>query len=167
MVDKPLWGDGTFEFARWETPFENTDVEVMEIAWGGGPLWHEDHKPQWAGRSLFKSPFDTRLTLVVRVHESNADEPGYPNDPLYFVTFQDVSAFRVLDEGGLLEFWRQTESLGRSGGTTFRVRNHQWSRESLLAFLPGDEDGWSYVIATGGECVEVVARDTPEIAPAS
>ena len=161
MVDKPLWGDGTFEFARWETPFQTPQMlrswRSPGVAALSGTKTTSRSGPD---ASLFKSPFDTELSIILRVHESNADEPGYPNDPLYFVTFQDVSAFRVLDEGGLLEFWRQTESLGRSGGTAFRVRNRRWSRESLLAFLPGDEDGSSYVIATsrrvrGGSC----ARD--------
>jgi hypothetical protein len=36
---------------------------------------------------------------------------------------------------------------GRPGQTTFRVRNHDWSKEGLLPWLHGTEEGWSYVIA--------------------
>jgi hypothetical protein len=64
----------------------------------------------------------------------------------------------------LSEFWHQTKVLGgRPGQTTFRVRNHDWSKEGLLPWLHGTEEGWSYVIATSGDCVEVVSSDPPVI----
>ena len=161
-----MWGDGSFEFGRWETPFENTDVELMEIAWGGGPLWRKEHRRGWARRSLLKSPYDARLTVLVRIHETNADESGYVADPLYRVSFVDVAAFRVLDEGGLSDFWHHTKVLGgRPGQSTFRVRNHDWFKESLLPWIHGSQDGWSFVVATTGDCIEVVALEPPEIAP--
>lgn len=160
------FGNGTFEFGRWETPFENADVELMEIAWGHGPGWPDEHRARWSNRTLFKSPYESVLTILVRVHESNLDEAGYPGDPLYRVTCEPVEAFRVLDEGGLSDFWHQTKVLGgRPGETTFRVRNHEWFHESVLPWIDGTEDGWSYVIATTGDCIEVVSRDPPEIRP--
>jgi hypothetical protein len=74
--------------------------------------------------------------------------------------FQQVSAFRVLDEHGLMEFWGETT---RQGGmpaqSTFRVRNHGWTKESMLSFLP--TDGWSYVVATDFDCVEIVSANPP------
>ena len=80
------------------------------------------------------------------------------------MTFSEVSAFRALDEGGLPEFWWETKARGgRPGLTTFRVRNHAWSHESFLSFFHGTAEGWSHVIATDGLCVEVVARNPPEI----
>ena len=64
----------------------------------------------------------------------------------------------------LSEFWHQTKVLGgRPGQTTFRVRNHDWSKEGLLAWLRGTEEGWSYVIATSGDRVEIVSSDPPVI----
>lgn len=141
-MTKPDFGDGKFEFGRWETPFENTSVDVIDLAWGAGPLW----------------------PLVVRVQVAGSDEATQADDPLCRVTFSEVSAFRALDEGGLPEFWWETKARGgRPGLTTFRVRNHAWSHESFLSFFHGTAEGWSHVIATDGLCVEVVARNPPEI----
>jgi hypothetical protein len=105
----------------------------MEIARGYGPMTRKEDEAEWEARSLLRSPFEATLVLLVRIHQTNAGEPGYFDDPLYRVTFQEASAFRVLDEGGLSEFWHQTKPLGgRPGQTTFRVRNHDWFSESLL-----------------------------------
>jgi hypothetical protein len=82
---------------------------------------------------------------------------------VYRLSFDTVSAYRVLDEHGLMQFWQKTEELGgRPGQTTFRVRNHLWSEESPLSFL-GTQDGWSFVIATDDDCIEIVARTPPAI----
>jgi hypothetical protein len=162
--DEPQWGDGTFEFGRWETPFENADVELMEVVRGYGPLTRKDDEAAWERRSLLKSPCEATLVVLVRIHQTNGGQPGYFDDPLYRVSFQDASAFRVLDEGGLSEFWYQTKKLGgRPGQTTFRVRNHEWFTESLLPWIHGTEEGWSYVIATSDDCIEVVAAAPPVI----
>jgi hypothetical protein len=70
---------------------------------------------------------------------------------------------RLLDEGGLLEFWEKTKELGgRPGKTTFRVRNHAWTDESFVSFL-ATNDGWSFVIASDNECLEVLSANPPTI----
>jgi hypothetical protein len=136
--EKPIWGDGNLEFARWETPFENDVVWVKDVAWRSGT-------PQ--------------LVVVVEV-EPSTDGGLDAAARTYGVVFErGVSAFRLLDEGGLLELWG---SGAWSGARTFRVRNHAWTRESLLSFTPVP-DGWSYVIATHAECVEVIAPGPPQI----
>lgn len=87
----------------------------------------------------------------------------YESDKIYRVTFDAISAVRLLDEGGLLEFWGKTAEFGsRPGRTTFRVRNHGWTKESPISFLCSD--GWSFVIASQNECLEVVSTDPPKIA---
>jgi hypothetical protein len=74
----------------------------------------------------------------------------------------DVIAFRVLDEHGLDEFWEKTTELGgRPGRTTFRVRNHLWTKESPLSFL--GTDGWSFVLVTNSDCIEVVCKAPPVV----
>ncbi|HEX4739102.1 MAG TPA: hypothetical protein VH331_16240 [Allosphingosinicella sp.] len=73
-------------------------------------------------------------------------------------------AFRVLDEHGLVELWHAMNEQRRPvGSSTFMVRNHGWSRESELSFMHGTRDGYSYIIATRLECLEIVAIDTPVI----
>jgi len=162
MADKPLWGDGAIEFGRWETPFENDTVWLVELTWGGGTSWSDEERPQWTNRSLHKSPYDAVLVVLVTVHPPDQIRSDPAHDPLYRVSFDSVRAFRVLDEGGLPDFGYPDAQGRLPPGTTFRVRNHTWSKESLLAFLWAD-DGWSYAITTGGDCIEVVAADPPVI----
>ena len=118
-------------FARWQTPFENAEVELMDVAYGE----------------------DRSLAFGIRVAGSGTR---------YRVRFADVDAFRVLDESGLTELWDATAKAGgRPGGATFRVRNHGWTTESPLVFL--SSDGWSHIVATGDDCIEIAARTEPEI----
>jgi len=79
-------------------------------------------------------------------------------------TFKKVNAFRVLDEGGLLEVWEASSKKPRPAGTTFRVRGHGWQGESVLAWVHGtDKEHYSFMIATGWECLEVVAFEEPAV----
>ncbi len=77
--------------------------------------------------------------------------------------FADVEAFRVLDEGGLTQLWAASSDKARPGRTTFRVRGHKWTSESEIVFHLGTSEGWSYVIATGDDCIEVLTRSEPLI----
>lgn len=96
---------------------------------------------------------DQSLAFDIRVPDSGAT---------YRVRFEKVSAFRVLDESGLTEIWDRTGTGGgRPGSATFRVRNHRWTRESPLVFLASD--GWSHVVASDDDCIEIVAGTEPEI----
>jgi hypothetical protein len=132
------FGDGKFAFSSWPTPFENAKIELRRVT----------YRP----RSL-SALDDDDLIISVGVRDANL---------VYRLTFRVVTAFRVLDEGGLVQLWAKTEEMGgRPGRTTFRVRNHHWSKESIVSFLP--TDGWSYLIASDDECVEIVTRIPPTI----
>lgn len=138
----PAFGSGTFEFGAWATPFSDATVEILEVAYA----------PRRGGRA----PQDA--DLVARVHDRDADR-------VYRLVFPSIAAMRLVDEGGLLELWRMTATLGgRPGRTTFRVRNHAWTDESVLAFV--GTDGWSFVIATEDMCLEVVTATAPTITAA-
>lgn len=129
------FGSGEFEFGEWTTPFTDAAVEILEVAYGA----HEQNGSE----------------LMVRIHARDADT-------IYRLVFPTIAAVRLLDEGGLLEFWQKTTELGgRPGRTTFRVRNHAWTRESAVSFLASD--GWSFVIASDNECLEVVSVTVPTI----
>lgn len=123
--------DAAFAFLAWETPFENSTIDLI------GAEFSED----------------ATLTFRVRVRETGS---------IYRVSFAHVSAFRVLDEHGLLEIWKKTKEMGgRPGSTTFRIRNHLWTKESPISFLASD--GWSYVAASDDYCIEAVAGNMPTI----
>lgn len=129
------FGSGEFEFGEWTTPFTDAAVEILEIAYAP----HEQDGSE----------------LVARVYARDADT-------IYRLVFPTIAAMRLLDEGGLLELWQKTTELGgRPGPTTFRVRNHAWTHESVVSFL--ESDGWSFVIASDDECLEVVSVTAPTI----
>ncbi len=140
------FGSGAFAFAEWRTPFTNAPVAILDVRYA----------PRGTEARRIAHPADQDghdLVARVRIRDTQA---------IYRVTFTDIAAMRLLDEGGLLEFWQKTEARGgRPGRTTFRVRNHAWTRESVISFLPSD--GWSYVIASDDECLEVVSAAVPQV----
>ena len=130
-----MFGSGEFEFGEWVTPFTDAAVDILEVKYGGHGQGGSE--------------------LVVRLHARD-------ENATYRLVFPTIAAVRLLDESGLLEFWQKTSDLGgRPGRTTFRVRNHAWTRESPLSFQP--TDGWSFVIASDNECLEVVSVAAPAI----
>jgi len=93
------------------------------------------------------------LSFRVRVYETGAT---------CRLIFEDISAFRVLDEHGLLEIWQETRRQGCwPGDTTFRVRNHGWRKESSVSLAT--TSGWSYVAASDDYFIEVVSAVAPTI----
>ena len=164
MSDNAMWGDGTIEFSRWETPFENDGkfVDIGEIVHGPEelPNWVWDPPP-----SLLKNPAEASLIALVDVQKRQ----GFAPPVVYKVVFEGVRSFRVVDESALQEFWGAMGDKGLLLGTplrppaTFRVRNHVWSRDAVFSFMRETDDGWSYVIATDNQCLEVLALEPPDI----
>ena len=129
------FGTGEFEFGDWVTPFTDAEVDILDLAYAA------------TGQS--------GSALVVRVQLRGGER-------IYRLVFQTITALRLLDEGGLIAVWQKTAELGgRPGRTTFRVRNHAWTQESVIPFLASD--GWAYVIATDDDCLEVVSPSAPTI----
>jgi len=151
MAESPT--PGFIEFARWATEVENDDLTFAGISY-----FATDHV-------LFP---DLELAL-----------PGAPQNPEFdlVATFfsrekqaivrvlgQNVGAFRVLDEGGLVDLWVASKERPRPGRTTFRVRGHGWQQESELEWVMGaPPDGYSYMVATRWQCLEMICYDPPHI----
>lgn len=78
--------------------------------------------------------------------------------------FRDTRAFRILDEGGLLEMWEASDRVPRPAATTFRVRGHGWQNESPLVWaMLTDQEHYSYMIATDFFCLEVISGEIPDV----
>ncbi|MBP1859724.1 hypothetical protein [Rhizobium herbae] len=151
-ADPTLYGDGTFEFGEWVTPFSGSDVLVVEVGYAPDRLL-PDAARQVRPLSLFKD--GGQYALTIRLCDAYCDI-------VYRVCFESVAAFRVMDEIGLMQLWHKTRELGsRPARTSFRVRNHLWCEESPMAFF--QTDGWVYVIATANDCVEIVSSSIPDI----
>ena len=121
------------EFAPWPTVVENDQLALVAIALSE----------------------DRILTAVFSSKEKQANVE---------FTFDQVDAFRVLDENGLLELWAVSRERTRPAQTTFRVRGHMWQKESPLAWIHGAEEPYySYMVATGWDCLEVISINPPHI----
>ena len=143
------------ELGPWETPFADRRLAIVDVVYGNGGVEIVDHRRD---RRLRVPPSREVAESELRIRALALDDGS-----LYSVRFARVTAFRLLDEGGLLELWTATEALGgRPARTTFRARGHSWSRESPIPFEHAG--GWSYVLATDNECVEVLSDVAPAIA---
>jgi hypothetical protein len=141
------------EFADWPTVIENDRLELVELVYRG------------LGTCVELPPEEVRLEVRPRRvagPEFFAVFLSLDTRRLYRVSVDVPGAFRVLDEHGLTEIWNASSEQGsRPAGTTFRVRNHGWSRESELSFFMGAEEGFSYMVATDWDCLEIVCRTPP------
>ena len=147
------FGNGSVEFYRWKTPFENMGCEIIEVAFAPKLHWSKKSEPVYRGKSIIKSGFNADLISLIE------DQNGR----FYTIIFEKIVAMRLLDEAGLTEIWQASAQLGgRPGQTTFKVRNHAWTKESSLEFI--QTEGWSYIIATENDCLEIVSVSVPEIA---
>ncbi|KQY19797.1 hypothetical protein [Rhizobium sp. Root482] len=153
-TDPTVYGDESFEFREWVTPFSDLDVLVAEVGYAPDSLL-PDAAEKLRPLSLFKE--SGRNALTIRLCDNGKD-----SDVVYKVCFETAHAFRIMDEIGLMELWQQTKKLGgRPARTSFQVRNHLWCRESPMSFF--QTDGWAYVIASIGDCVEIVSPRPPVI----
>ena len=153
------------EFSDWETPFQNDEISILGVQYLGGGLDMKDYRAGFGFAA--EDRWDMAgYELIVHLCSWRRDEPWSASSTakIYALSFKWIGGFRVLDEVGLLELWEATaKSGGRPAHSTFRVRNHLWSRESPVPFLAVASDGWSFVVASGWDCIEVIARMEPEI----
>ena len=154
MLD--LTADGV-EFAPWSTIVENDDLHLGKVSFDVG------------------SPIVTYCQSGLSYALPPAGPPQHRELEATFVSidkgtvirfgFKDVIAFRVLDENGLLELWQASAATPRPAQTTFRARGHAWADESFLVFLDeGLKARYSYFVATGDLCLEVVCYSEPDVA---
>lgn len=159
MSDQPAVIDFTadgVQFAPWPIPVENDDLQLVSLNFGGSD---EISYPN-EGVSLGLPPDVTGVASQVLTASFFSREQR----AVVTFTFKKVNAFRVVDEGGLLELWEASSKAPRPASTTFRVRGHAWQSESVLAWVHGtDKEHYSFMIATGWECLEVVALEEPAV----
>jgi hypothetical protein len=146
-------------FSEWPTEVSDDDLTLVGITYGGSG-W-VDFPQEGFGLALPEpsSPPDGDLEALFISREKKA---------VVRFSFRNVQAFRVLDEGGLVELWHASQNTPRPANTTFKVRGHGWQAESALEWLMSTTDNFSYMIATSLLCLEVVCSTKPslELTPA-
>ena len=150
------------EFAEWQTGVENDDLVLARVNFDlGSPLFTLVQE----GLTFALPPDGSQRRHLLEATFISVDKRA-----IVRFGFPDVIAFRVLDEGGLLELWAASSANPRPARSTFRARGHQWASESPLTFLAeGDLPRFSYFVVTDTDCLEVVCINEPsvrEIGPA-
>ena len=144
------------EFADWITPFLKKEIYILSAAYSKNNefgLGIKREKHYLIENSHFQNPAFT--DLLVRVFCVDSEE-------VYRIQFDNVGGFRILDEHGLQGIIAAGQDKTEwPSFPTFRVRHNCWSSESPLSFHMGTTDGWSYMIMTGWDCVEVLTSTEP------
>lgn len=93
-------------------------------------------------------------TLRITLHFGDA--------PPCYLTFRDLSGFRVLREGDLLEYWGP----GRPEGWLWEVEAGGWrdSESQRSGFVSGDTKGIrEFLVAGDVDCISVLSSSLPEL----
>ena len=138
------------EVREWKTPFSKGDLHIVDLSWNGGHLsvdYAEGNRYELVG-----SKRHSIYSLIISLFHVETES-------IYDLKFRNVGVFRLLDESGLLELWKENEVSLNS----LLIKGHAWSKESPLTFLMGYEEGWSHLVATQDDCVEIVSDEHPEI----
>jgi hypothetical protein len=144
------------EFAPWSTCVETDDLHFFRLGFDlGSPLVTDFRRGLSYSLPSVSNP---------RAHELEATFISIDKGAEIRFAFDDVIAFRVLDENGLLELWEASAITPRPAETTFRARGHAWANESFLVFLgDGESPRFSYLVATSDLCLEVVCSREPKV----
>ena len=141
------------EFAAWPTDVENDDLTLVGVKYGGH-----------AAIDFVKDNHAIELTLDYADSQNELEATFISREKMAGVVFRfnDVSAYRVLDEHGLVDLWNASKKKPRPASTTFKVKGHLWQTESELSWIMGGCD-FSYMVATGWDCLEVISDSEPSV----
>ena len=142
------------EFAPWSTLVENDDLHLVSLRYGHAPQ-RVDFVSEGFSLELPVSK-DNKVGALEAVFLSREKRAAV------VFSFDDVSAFRVLDEHGLVDMWEASGKTARPAHTTFKVKGHKWQEESFLSWFMRDCE-YSFMVATGWDCLEVVAGTEPTV----
>lgn len=137
------------EFCKWETPLNSGDISILSVVYGCRDWDLSSHNVRYEYQD---SRLSGDVALIVTVFHDITES-------VYEVQFRKIGGHRVLDEHGLLDMW----DVSNPRENCFKVRKHQWANESPLSFELNTIGGWSYVMATDFECVEVLTDAEPKI----
>ena len=150
---KSEWTVDSIEFAPWETTVADDELALASLSYVGTT-------------KVAYADFELELPTTTASAACDLEAIFFSKEKHSAVgfSFRKVYAFRVLDEMGLAELWRASADRPRPTQSTFRVRGHRWQIESepqwVLFAEPG---GFSYLVATENDCLEVVCSEPPVI----
>jgi len=138
------------EMKPWDTPINQGELSVLAVNYG---------RDDW-GLSCEQGSYVHQMPHQSSSHTLTITVFHLLTESIYELRFEHVGAYRVLDEHGLLDMWSHKTDVT---GNCFKVRNHAWAEESPVSFMTNTIDGWSYMISTDWDCVEVLTEADPDI----
>ena len=136
----------------WHTPIEKGELNILSVSWSSWD-WYTKSTTANNYNICNSDELDSNSLEVIVMHNSG------DLAEIYKLVFSGVGAYRLLGEHGLPEIFE----IGGVEVNTFKVRGNGWSKESPSSFYMHTHDGWSYMLATGDECVEVLCSQPPNI----
>ncbi|RVG27254.1 IS66 family insertion sequence hypothetical protein [Sinorhizobium meliloti] len=130
-------------FDRWNTAFCDMDVQILSLS-------YRTHRVTAGTQEPRSNELRSRSVEVI----SGEDRFRIDADAIRSASWMKRIAGIV---------GRADAQAPRPGRITFRVRNHGWTEESPLSFMHERVGGWSYVIATDGQCVEMLEDDYQQL----
>jgi hypothetical protein len=85
----------------------------------------------------------------------------FTGSPPAYLTFKDLSGFRVLREGDLIEYWGPT----RPSGWLWEIQSGGWrsTEAQRSGFISGDVQGIrEFLVVSLVDCVSVLSSSAPE-----
>jgi hypothetical protein len=149
------------EFAPWSTVVENDELLLLNVTYSASN--YVDFLSE--GFRLNHPELSAQDVSVLTARFISKEKKSGVN-----FRFANVSAFRMLDEHGLMELWQASSENPRPAQSTFQVRGHAWQRESpLVWYMRPGSNYFSYMVATDWECIEVICSSEPtiEVVPAA
>lgn len=143
------------QLCDWETILSGKETYILSVGFSRENefgLGIENSHFYTIPNSHFQNPFFTELLVRVFVPET---------EEVYRIKFSNVGAFRVIDEHGLQEIIQEIYLQKVTTVPTIKSRNHGWVKESPASFFMGCKDGWSFLIITGWDCLEVLTVSEP------
>jgi hypothetical protein len=145
---------GGIEFAPWPTLVEDDELHLVSLRYGEAPK-----KVHFISEGFSLELADSETDKVGTLEATFLSRE---KRAAVVFAFDNVSAFRVLDEHGLVDMWNASAKSQRPAQTTFKVKGHKWQEESFLSwFMPQCE--FSFMAATGWDCLEVVTATEPTV----
>ena len=154
MPEGPEVAQGAIEFAPWPTAVENDELWLVTLRYGDASQKVD----------FVSDGFSLQLAEGAAPERGVLEATFFSREKRAAIvfTFTHVSAFRVLDEHGLTDMWLASSKEERPAHTTFKVKGHKWQEESFLTWFMSSCE-FSFMIATGWDCLEVVSASEPTI----
>lgn len=146
----------TLEIKKWDGPTADGDVVIIDAHFRQNVDhgYHDGQRTRWgSGPDILLYRFhdisDRKPDLSVRLFH-------YQSEAVYRLDFDQTVCHRAMTEIEMSE-------LEHVPHACFFARGHKWTTEAKIAAEMAGLDGWSFVIMTQWDCMEILAAKPPVV----